>query len=688
MKTNNSQLSTLNFQLLMFVVLLLAASCKFSHKDYEPQKTGQNAAPDSTLITVIDSVNPEWNHKLDRMLQIEATAKQDTTLAKLYFDIGEMYLNNIPDKAKEYYLKSKALSEKLGWSEGIYLFTSGYTDALNREGLMDSSIIIHQQALALAKIEKNERRIATISANLGLCYYYKQWFETALKYYGDALLIFEKRGEKFRLAHIYYLMAIVYKSMKMEDADLTYCEKALNILNEKPDTVTRAQTLVNYAVALYERQQFEKSENCLLEAQRIFKFYNNKYGLMTVYSNLGEIAFRKYDLDKAELYARKSLNISLELDNIEVYCASNLVLAYVEEFKGNLNQSEEYTKKTMETAIKYNLLAEKGECYQQLADLSTARRDFHNYRFYQVKSDSIQKAITSEQSVRATKEMEVKYETEKKELKITALEKEKRLMTGLGIAGGAVLMLALATFFFLWRWTVQKRRIADKQKQLAEQQVKQLEQEKQLVAAQAVLDGETQERARLARDLHDGLGSMLTGVKLNLMEMKKGVTLEYDEVERFDKAIGLLDRSVQEMRRVAHHLMPDSLSRFGLKSAVSDFCQSLASNIVFDYFGDEKRLAPLMEVVIYRSIHELVNNALKYAGAAQIWVQIVQEPNRIAFTVQDDGCGFDPSTETKGTGLQNIRNRIASFGGTIQIDSKPGEGTEVNGELRVMSYEL
>jgi signal transduction histidine kinase len=210
-----------------------------------------------------------------------------------------------------------------------------------------------------------------------------------------------------------------------------------------------------------------------------------------------------------------------------------------------------------------------------------------------------------------------------------------------------------------------------------------MEQEKQLIATQAVLDGETHERARLARDLHDGLGSMLTGAKLNLLEMKKGAIMEYSDVECFDRALGLLDQSVREMRRVAHHLMPDALSRFGLKPAVDEFCRSFSSNVVFDYFGDETRLDPNLEVVIYRSIHELVNNALKYSGASQIMVQIMQETDHIAFTVQDDGCGFDPSVKTQGMGLQNIRTRITSFGGYIQIDSHAGEGTEINVELRI-----
>ena len=273
---------------------------------------------------------------------------------------------------------------------------------------------------------------------------------------------------------------------------------------------------------------------------------------------------------------------------------------------------------------------------------------------------------------------------EKKGFKITALEDEKRLMQWLGISAGVILLLALIASLSLWRCTVQKKRITEQQSQLAKQKIKQLEQEKQLIATQSVLDGETRERARLARDLHDGLGSMLTGVRLNLLEMKKGTTLKYDDVELFDNALELLNQSVHEMRRVAHHLMPDSLSRFGLKPAVRDFCSNLPS-VHFAYYGDESRLEPNLEVMIFRSIHELVNNALKHAVAGKIIVQIIQEPERISFTVQDDGCGFDYSTVTQGMGLQNIRTRIASYKGILSIDSKMGEGTEINVELKIES---
>jgi signal transduction histidine kinase len=278
--------------------------------------------------------------------------------------------------------------------------------------------------------------------------------------------------------------------------------------------------------------------------------------------------------------------------------------------------------------------------------------------------------------------MKISFDVQQKEQTIATLqalhqiEQLKNRQKQIALSVGAGLIIALLLFIIMYV------RSSRQKQQLAEQRVRQLEQEKQLVATQAVLDGETRERTRLARDLHDGLGSILTGAKLSLLEMRNGAMLEYAGVERFDETLELLDRSVQEMRRVAHHLMPDSLSRFGLKQAVSDFCNKLPS-VTFVWYGDDSRLDSNLEMMLYRTIHELVNNALKHAKANQIMVQIIREHDRIAFTVQDDGCGFDPATTTEGMGLQNIRTRVASLNGILNIDSKAGEGTEINGELKI-----
>ncbi|GHT39189.1 hypothetical protein FACS189437_01840 [Bacteroidia bacterium] len=251
--------------------------------------------------------------------------------------------------------------------------------------------------------------------------------------------------------------------------------------------------------------------------------------------------------------------------------------------------------------------------------------------------------------------MEIKYETEKKELRIAALEKDKRLISSLSIAGGVLLLSLLIFFIILHRLAISKRNIY-------EQQVRN-------VATQSALDGEMAERIRLARDLHDGLGGMLSVVKLNL-----------DDREHLQDARELLDRSINELHRVVHHMMPESLLHYGLKASLKDFCLSVP-NAQFHYFGDESRLSDRIEILIYRCTYELVNNAIKYARASTINVQLVQDTDRTSLTVHDDGCGFDTEIVRPGMGFSNLRNRIAACNGKISIHSSPGKGTEIYAEI-------
>jgi signal transduction histidine kinase len=319
-------------------------------------------------------------------------------------------------------------------------------------------------------------------------------------------------------------------------------------------------------------------------------------------------------------------------------------------------------------------------CYDALAKAYAHIGNAAKATEYFDKHDALQDSFSTKHYQSAIRDMEVKYDTEKKATQIATLEnenramaKEKRLITWLGIAAGVVLLLALAAFFFLWRWTVQKRR-------LAEQHIRQLDREKQLIATQSILDGEIQERIRLARDLHDSLGSILAAAKYNMADIKQISLLGEQDAERYHKAVSLLDDSMNEMRRVAHHLMPEPLTRIGLKQSVADFCNTIPC-VKFLYYGDDTRFDPKLEVMIYRILHELVTNALKHAKAGSILVQIVRDPDRIALTVSDDGCGFDRPAESKGMGLRNIRARVESFRGNLDIDSRPGEGTGIRIEF-------
>ena len=654
------------------IILMFAAGCDVTAPN-EQQAVKQQNRTDTISALRNDSPNLSWSGKLDSMLLVAATAKQDTGLAELYFDIGQLYADNDFHKAKEYYLKAGNVSEKLDWNKGRYMYASGFSNMLYREGLVDSGLVVIRQAYELAMKENNERWIVRTSMNTGNGYFYKSWYETTLKYYQEALHILEKSGEdKETLIKLYDNSGVVYRIMGLPDKAIEYDQKALALFGDE-EPLLKGTVLYNLATA-YHLNNDEKTEYYFKEALRICEIHNNQYVKAAIYLGLGDIALHT-DLKEAENYCRKALEITTEINNPNLGGLANLTLGLIDIFRVNLQQAERYCLTSLNMAQQIGYDEYQVNAHRQLAMIYAMKHDFGNCVKSMTQADSIERVMARVETLRSAEELEAKYETEKKELKISALEtekylleKEKRLTLWLGIVGGAVLLLALASLITRQR--------------MIQQKMVRLEQEKQLIATQSVLDGETAERTRLARDLHDGLGSKLTGVRLHMQELRRGARLEYADVEQYEKAMDMLDDSVREMRRVSHNLMPDALNRFGLKAAVDDFCRGMSSQIVFNWYGAETRLDPKLELLVYRSIHELVNNALKYSGASQIMVQIMQEADSIAFTVQDDGCGFDPSSETKGAGLQNIRTRVASFGGNIQIDSKAGEGTEINIEIQ------
>jgi len=649
-------------KVLLFGVFLFAACNHFTGKPDHAQP--QHIPATDTLWM------PTGNMQIDSLLQLAATTPPDTTLALLYYKIGDIYENIDFEQAKAYYQKLGNLSEQLDWHKGRILYASGFSLVLMREGLADSALVILQAGDELAKRLNNELWINEMRVGKGTAYFVKQWYETALAYYIEVLPFAEKQFSASSLKSLYDKIAQIYVNISLSEKAIEYGEKSVALEREDP------ASLFILARAYLNLLQYEKEKEYLEEALRLAALQNNNYLMNLIYYHLASNATMVFDLERAETYARKTMEMCGQFGAVGCFPAI-LISSKIEQLKGNWVKSEEYVKEALQIAIEFEAYKEQRVCYMILSELSVAQRKYRENIQYWEKFGTAEEAVNIETAIRASEEMFAKYETEKKQLEIERQQHvifRQNMQYRFLAAVAIVLLLGFMVALLLWRWTVQKKR-------LSEQQVKQLEQEKQLVATQAVLDGEVQERTRIARDLHDGLGSMLTGSKMNVETLKNDLLHGTLDVTSCNNALKLLNDSSKELRRIAHHLMPDSLARFGLKTAIGDFCNVLP-NVSFSWYGNDTRLEQKMEAMIYRTLYELVNNSLKHAHASQILVQIIQEPNRIAFTVQDDGCGFDPSAVLQGTGLQNIRTRVASFGGIMDIVSD-NEGTETNVELRI-----
>jgi len=170
--------------------------------------------------------------------------------------------------------------------------------------------------------------------------------------------------------------------------------------------------------------------------------------------------------------------------------------------------------------------------------------------------------------------------------------------------------------------------------------------------------------------------------------MKNNVVLNNESFKDFNHAVGLLETSIMELRRVAHNMMPEALLNLGLKDALNDFCTELdkidPTHILFQSFGQFERIDSGLEINAYRIILELVNNALKHSGAKELVVQMIQEPGRLCFIVQDDGKGFDSEKVfTKGLGLTGVKSRVDLFNGRMETNSNSLKGTEITVEFAI-----
>ena len=170
--------------------------------------------------------------------------------------------------------------------------------------------------------------------------------------------------------------------------------------------------------------------------------------------------------------------------------------------------------------------------------------------------------------------------------------------------------------------------------------------------------------------------------------MKENLIMTPDNALAFERSIDMLDSSIKEMRRVAHNMMPEILVRYGLDTALKEFCNEIdRSGVIHTSYQsigmDKVELEQTVSVTIYRIVQELLNNTMKHAAAKNTIVQVTKSENILSVTVEDDGKGFDKEIlkASKGIGWDNIQNRVEFLKGRLDVHSQPGNGTSVNIEF-------
>jgi signal transduction histidine kinase len=469
------------------------------------------------------------------------------------------------------------------------------------------------------------------------------------------------------------------------DKAVEYGIKGIESGERYADTVGLLVSINNLALCYLRMNSNDKAIELLKKQFEIGKRVNRIRSIRYALVNLGMAYYYTGDVTGLEkttalLNEYNGRDASLSETN---KCHQYITNAYNYIFKKEFQLAEQQLFAAMKIAENDSLTDQLLTIYITLSKVKFAQHDFATGNFYEEKWDALSQSDTDQQLSEYANELETKYEVEKKSTKIMLQEiqlREKSILNYfLVVAATGLLIISI----LVYRMHIQKHK-------LQQQRISELETEKQLMATEAVLKGEEQERSRLAKDLHDGLGGLLSGIKYSFNTMKGNLVMTAENHQAFERSMDMLDSSIKEMRRVAHNMMPEALVKFGLDIALKDYCNDInrsgALQVKYQSFGlEDVNLDQTTAITIYRIAQELVTNTMKHARAKTAIVQVTNADGQLAITVEDDGEGFDTIILklSKGIGWTNIQHRVDFLKGKLDVDSAPGKGTSVHIEFSV-----
>lgn len=535
----------------------------------------------------------------------------------------------------------------------------------------DSSKLYTTEAIKEAKKHNNNKVLAESYAILGANEKYQGNYESAIKYHLQALKIKEANRDENGLCITYNDIGIVYKSMKRWEEALNYYRKSNELARKLDMGPAISFTYNNMGTVYNEVRKYDSAMLCynlaLAQAERI----NSPGAIATALANLADIHFAHERYDSALHHFKRCLGYDRANEDKYGMALSHMQLGRTYSAMDMLTEARAHIDTADIISEENNLLRERIDILTIKSSIQEKMRDYTGAISSIRTSAALKDSLISEETSKQVSELQTQYETEKKEQQIALQQSElknKNYIIG-GISGVLLLGVLLSYSYYRRYRLVQQARL---------QQAVMHQQE---LATQAVLEAEERERQRIAGDLHDGVGQLMSAARMNLSVIANDLNFETEDKKlKFEKALSLVDDSCKEVRAVSHNIMPNALLKSGLVSAVREFIQKIderALEVSLYTDGINERLPSNVETVLYRVIQECVNNVIKHSKANKLDITLIKDEEGISATVEDNGKGFNPQNETGGIGLKNMQTRVHYLKGSIEWDSAPGKGTVV-----------
>jgi len=613
------------------------------------------------------------------------------SLAEAAILLGFYYkLRNNFEEALHYYNIALHLGDSLEFTLVVAKSSLNISGVLLETADYDESRGYSLKSLASYSQLNDTSGIIASYNNLGMTYMYKGEYDSAAYFFDQGIQISEKTVKKLYLSNLYFNLSDVYNELGELEQAKKYCLKTLEIYEKSNNK--RGMGNANNRLGMIERQlknydesiqYYEKALSLLFEARDSLR-------MADIWNNLGALNKEINNYVLAEEYFEKALTEYMAMKfpkgivTVLVNQASLLML------KGKYQEAIA----TYEEAIaKANMADMTEDRLKALFGISQTYEKFGNYHKayeYQSRYYALHDSVFSLEKQELINDLVFKYEKEQDQARILALENEnlakdlvlkKKTLQRNAFLYAGLTIIALAIFLFLY---FHQRRVKDRI--ISDQKIRQLEEEKKLMAAKLLVEGQELERKRIATELHDGLGVLLSATK---MQFSTILDKSPESRELIDKATKMLEQASGDVRKISHNMMPGLLTKLGFYEAVGDLFDHLddSGKLVAEctITGEHTRLAENREIMLYRIIQEMVNNTIRHSEARNVSLHIHVLPDMLDIMFSDDGKGFDfeKMLESQSIGLKSIQSRVSFLNGELHIESAPSKGTRYNMRIPV-----
>ena len=654
-----------------------------------------------SILIINEKTFCQHNSKIDSLHLLLPLANEDTNKVKILFKLSWEHLQN----------RSSIDSSKFHAEAGLLLckdlkYLKGVAQAHYYFGLMDRlqgnyfSGLNHFQIFADYQIKNGDSlKLANALYQMGVIYNYQGNYEKSLTSYLRILDIYDFANEVFMKATTLNSVGIIFKDMgNYEDAIKKY-QQAYIIFDSLSSKIDMADCLHNLGNVHALQKKYHEALDYYRQSLNLDEELKNEWGVAYQLESIGSVYMEMGLYSDALTSQIRSLEIREKLKQKKELASSLNKLGSIYAKLGNNQKAITYYNRSLAIANDMNMIPGIRDVYLNLSDVyyeSDEYKKAYNYhRLYSQMNDS----LFHEDMSRQISEMQTKYETDKKEKEIVLLNQEKKLQTAEILhqktikksltIGFLLLIFFLIALFVNYRQKLRSKEIINKKNdEINQQKIVELEKNQKLYALDAMISGQEVERKRIAADLHDGLGALLSTVQMHFSSIENEIN-KLHELDIYSKANILLDEACQEVRKIAHNMMPGTLLKIGLVPALQDLCDKLKNEdqmrVDFHAFSLDERLEERVEITIYRLVQEGLNNIVKHAQASEIIVQLSKDDSILHLTIEDNGVGFNvnKAMEKGGMGMKNLDSRVKYLNGKLDIYSEIGKGSSITIDIPV-----